>query len=90
MNRIVVKSKVGIDGVLHLSLPVGLADAGEDVQVTVESYGPLPDKSQTPEVWRSWVQEMAGSWRGDFERPPQGDYEERESHLFLSRRDSSQ
>ena len=74
-----VKSKVGSDGVLHLSLPVGLADAGEDVQVTVESYGPLPDKSQTPEVWRSWVQEMAGSWRGDFERPPQDDYEERES-----------
>lgn len=79
MNRIVVKSKVGSDGVLHLSLPVGLADAGEDVQVTVESYGPQPNRTQTPEAWRSWVQEMAGSWQGGFERSPQGDYEERES-----------
>jgi hypothetical protein len=36
MIRIVVKSKVGSDGVLHLDLPVGPAEANKDVQVTVE------------------------------------------------------
>jgi hypothetical protein len=33
----------------------------------------------TPEEWRAFVDEMAGSWQGDFERPPQGDYEVRDS-----------
>ena len=78
MNRIVMRSKVGSDGVLHLSLPVGLVDAGEDVQVTVESCPPQPTPIQTPAEWKAWVEEMAGSWQGDFERPPQGEYEDRE------------
>jgi len=78
MNRIVVRSKVGSDGVLHLSLPVGLVDAGEDVQVAVESCSAHQPPIQTPAEWKAWVEEMAGSWQGDFERPPQGEYEERE------------
>lgn len=36
MTRIIVKSQVGSDGVLHLDVPVGSAQAGMDVQVTVE------------------------------------------------------
>ena len=39
MNRVVVKSKVGSDGVLHLDLPIGLEDADREVQVTVEEAG---------------------------------------------------
>ena len=79
MNRIVIRSKVGSDGVLHLSMPLGLVDAGEDVQVTVEPYSPQRTVIQTPGEWKSWVEEMSGSWQGDFERPPQGEYEQRES-----------
>ena len=76
MNSIVVKSKVSSDGILHLSLPVGLEEANKEVQVTVE---PVEYKnSMTQEEWRAWVDSMAGTWQGDFERPPQGEYEERE------------
>ncbi|MCC6419066.1 MAG: hypothetical protein IT429_12600 [Gemmataceae bacterium] len=75
MTRIVVTSKVGPDGVLHLTLPVGTADANQEVRVTVEPVvGPMP----TAEEWRRAVLATAGQWRGDFERPLQGDYEERE------------
>ena len=42
MNRIVVKSRVGSDGVLHLHLPVGQAEADKEVQVTVEPVAAAP------------------------------------------------
>lgn len=35
MNRIVMTSKVGHDGTLHLSLPLGAAEADREVQITV-------------------------------------------------------
>ena len=76
MNRIVVKSKVSNDGILHLSVPVGLEEADQEVQVTVEPVA--LKKPMTQEEWRAWVDSMAGTWQGDFERPPQGGYEERE------------
>jgi hypothetical protein len=70
MNRIVVRSKVNHDGTLHLSLPIGLEEADKEVQVTVE---PCDSRtSMTQEEWRDWVVSMAGTWQGDFERPPQG------------------
>lgn len=75
MTRIVLKSKVGSDGVLHLNLPVGMTAADQEVQVTVE---PAPPSSMTPEEWRQFVLSTAGKWQGDFERPPQGEYETRE------------
>jgi len=77
MIRIVVKSKVSLDGMVHLSLPVGLDEANKDVQVTVEPL--VPQKPMSQEEWRIWVESMAGTWQGDFERPPQGEYETRES-----------
>jgi hypothetical protein len=40
MTPIVVKSRIGSDGVLHLHLPVGQAEADKDVRVTVESAAP--------------------------------------------------
>jgi hypothetical protein len=36
VNRIVLKTRVGGDGSVHLKLPVGPEDAGTEVQVTVE------------------------------------------------------
>jgi hypothetical protein len=74
VNRIVLKSKVGSDGILHLVLPVGVEQADKEVQVTVE---PVPSAAMSQEQWGAWVQSMAGRWQGDFERPPQGEYEER-------------
>jgi hypothetical protein len=75
MSRIIVTSKVGSDGVLHLTLPLEPAVAGQDVLVTIEPViRPVP----SPEEWRQAVLATAGQWQGDFERPPQTDYEERE------------
>lgn len=76
MLRIVMKSRVSTDGVLHLDVPMGEREANRDVQVTVEPL--VAGESMTPEEWRSWVQSLAGSWQGEFERPAQGDFEERE------------
>jgi len=76
MNRIVVKSKVGSDGVLNLTLPVGMQAAGKDVQVTVEPA--TPQQAITQAEWAAWVQSLAGTWQGNFERPPQGHLEERD------------
>jgi hypothetical protein len=36
MNRIVVKTRIGNDGSLHLDIPVGAGEADTEVQVTVE------------------------------------------------------
>ncbi len=48
MNRIVVRSRVGSDGMLHLTLPVGAGDAGEEVQVTVESFHSRSERPVLP------------------------------------------
>jgi hypothetical protein len=75
MNRIVVKSRVGSNGVLELTLPVGTADANQEVQVTVE---PIRESSLSHDQWRQGILETAGKWQGDFVRPEQGEYEHRE------------
>lgn len=79
MKSIVMKSKVSADGILHLSVPVGLAEAETEVQVTVESVS--TKKSMTLQEWPAWVDSLAGSWQGDFERPKQQDFETREPLL---------
>ncbi len=75
MNRIVVKSRVGSNGVLQLTVPVGPAEAGREVQITVE---PVAPPALSPDEWRRRVLETAGKWQGEFERPEQGEYEQRE------------
>ena len=75
MNRIVVKSRVGSNGILQLTVPVGPADANREVQITVE---PISPAALSAEEWRRRIQETAGKWQGDFERPAQGEYEQRE------------
>lgn len=72
MDRIVIKSRVGSDGILNLALPM-MGRADQEVQVTVE-----PLSQQTVQEWQQGILESAGKWQGDFERPDQGDYEERE------------
>jgi hypothetical protein len=76
MNRIVVKSRIGSNGILQLSLPVGSADADREVQITVDPVGPpIP----SPDEWRRGILETAGKWQGEFERPEQGEFELRET-----------
>jgi hypothetical protein len=78
MNRMVVKSKVGSDGVLHLALPVGVEEADKEVQITVEPLN--PKKEMTQEEWEAWVDSTAGSITDPtFIRHPQGELEERDS-----------
>jgi hypothetical protein len=75
VTRIIVTSKVGPDGVLHLTLPVGLQEADKEVQVTVE---PIARQATTQDEWRVFILATAGTWRGDLERPEQGELQERE------------
>ncbi len=77
MNRIVVTSKVGGDGVLHLTLPVGAEEAGKEVQITVEAI--TSKKVMTQEEWEAWIDSTAGSIPDPtFMRHPQGELEERD------------
>ncbi|MEO2088388.1 MAG: hypothetical protein ABGY75_02690 [Gemmataceae bacterium] len=76
MTRVVTKSRVGADGVLHLELPLGTPEAGREVQVTVES---VMSPTMTQAEWVAFLDRTAGAWQGEFERPPQGEYETREA-----------
>jgi hypothetical protein len=58
MNRFVLKSRVGSNGVLQLTVPLSAADANQEVQIMVESVGPAP---LTPDQWRRHIQSTAGS-----------------------------
>jgi hypothetical protein len=76
MNRTVVHSRVGADGILHLTVPMGKGSADQEVQVTIV---PLPASSMTPDEWRNFVHSTAGSITDPtFVRHDQGEYERRE------------
>lgn len=76
MNQVILNSRVGADGVLRVTLPLGQADADREVQVIVSPM--TPTTPMTKDEWKTWVESMAGSWQGEFERPPQGEFEERD------------
>jgi hypothetical protein len=74
MTPIVLTSRVGSDGVLHLTLPLGAAEANHEVNVTIEPARPV----MSQEEWRNRVLSTAGSIPDPtFVRHDQGDYEER-------------
>lgn len=76
MNRMVVHSRIGTDGVLHLAVPVGEADADREVTVTIEPASPL---TMTQDEWQAFVLSTAGSVTDPtFQRHSQGEYERRE------------
>jgi hypothetical protein len=52
---------------------VGSADEDREVVITVEPAGP-----PAPDECRRYILETAGKWQGEFERPEQGDHEQRE------------
>lgn len=74
MQRINIRSRVGADGILHLDIPVEMANTEIEVTVTIQEIS-----SQK----RGWIpgffEEVIGGWVGEpLERPEQGEYETRE------------
>jgi hypothetical protein len=74
MDRVVIHSQVGRDGVLNLKVPLGSIEADREVRVTIEPVM----KPISRDEWRRHIREMAGSWQGDLVRPEQGQYEQRD------------
>ncbi len=76
MTHIELRTKVGPDGVLTLSVPVGMTEANKDVKVVVESVepGPKTASEMTREEWHEFIAETAGSITDpSFKRPEQGE-----------------
>jgi hypothetical protein len=76
MHRIELERRVPPNGILQLTLPLGADEADRLMKITVERINPSQEISR--EQWSAWVQSMAGSWQGDFERASPGEYEARE------------
>ena len=72
MTRRMLTARVGADGVLHV--PLGPREANRHVRVTIEPAAAEAARTDYLEFLRT----TAGAWQGDFERPPQGDYETRD------------
>ena len=79
MCPIEIKSRVGADGVLLISLPLGLGEANREVKVLVEpTDASMPPSPPSREEWREFVDSMAGCISNStFQRPDQGEYERR-------------
>lgn len=73
MHSITITARVGPDGVLICNLGPEFANC--DVQVTVER---LLSRDESIEEHRKFIEQIAGSWQGDFEGPEQPPYEERD------------
>ncbi len=68
MIRVVLQSRTGPDGTLHLDVPLGTELADREVRIVIE---PLP-KPMSQEEWVAYVQSIAGSIDDPtFERPTQ-------------------
>jgi hypothetical protein len=80
MRSIKVRSHVGADGMLHLNIPLDLAD--RDVEVMV-IYQPLETESKTKTSqelgWTpGFFENTFGAWEGEpLVREPQGELQER-------------
>jgi len=78
MDRMIVHSRVGSDGVLHITVPIGKDDADREVQVTIDPV-PVGPPPMTQAEWRDFVLTTAGSITDpSFVRHEQGEYERRE------------
>jgi hypothetical protein len=62
--------------VLQVIVPVGMADANREVEITIE---PLAGAVKSGQDYLDFLQATAGAWQGDFQRPQQGEYEVRDS-----------
>jgi hypothetical protein len=76
MTKVIFKSRVGSDGVLRLSVPLGAVEMGREVTVTIENASADSFDRQT---WQEFLASIEGKWQGEFERPPQLEAEQREA-----------
>lgn len=76
MTKTVVKSRVGSDGILHLSVPLGASRKDREVTITIEE---VPSRTFDGVAWREFIEATAGKWQGEFELPSLGLPEEREA-----------
>lgn len=74
MKATVLQARVGADGVLRLEVPLGMELANQMVDVAVAGFK-VPE---TEDEKRAVIRSLAGAWQGDFERPPQGEFEKRD------------
>jgi hypothetical protein len=75
MTRVILHSKVDPDGILRLNVPVGVVDADREMLVTIEPANSVNDS----QGYAAWLDAMAGSWQGEFERLPAASFDSRDS-----------
>lgn len=79
MKSILIRSRVGEDGMLHLDVPSGLAGTEVEVMVILQPVaaslaGRAGDAAWSP----SFFENVVGGWEGDpLRREPEGEYETR-------------
>lgn len=80
MTRIELRTRIGPDGILTLSVPAGMSEANREVNVIIEPVEATDRQTatMTPEEWERFVDETAGAWKGDLKRPEQGEFEVRD------------
>ncbi|MBI4580560.1 MAG: hypothetical protein HY718_12710 [Planctomycetes bacterium] len=80
MTRMELRSRIGADGVLTVTVPMGVTEANREVIVTVEAVEPSLRSPVDRETWQRIVEETSGSIQDPtFCRHEQGDYEQREA-----------
>ena len=62
MGTIRLNSRVGVDGVLHLTIPMGAADANAEVVVTIQPANGNGKPTETD--WHEFVTQTYGSCVG--------------------------
>jgi hypothetical protein len=79
MTHLELRARIGPDGILNLNVPVGISDANREVKVIVEPADKGSETTElTQEQWARFVEETAGAWLGELERPAQGELEVRD------------
>jgi len=80
MTQIELRTRVGPDGILTLSVPVGIGEANREVKVVVEPAETVVEPTATIPGDKSEqaVDQTAGTRKGDWERPEPGESETRE------------
>jgi hypothetical protein len=80
MTHLELRARIGPDGILTLKVPVGVANANREVNVIVEPADVTVERTKTVDhnEWVRFVDETAGAWMGELERPNQGELEIRD------------
>jgi hypothetical protein len=91
VDKVILTSQVGADGVLHVSLPLKPEDANRAVRVTVEPLDQAAAPTGRPTThaeWLKFIENTAGAITDPtFERGRQGEYEQREEFNYPATKD---